>query len=236
MSEQKQEFKPMSLSNTKGLHASKVKMLVYGESGNGKTTLSGTLPEGKTLIISAESGLLCLDNKDFAVVEVRNWTQLQDVYRNIVKNPEWSHFENIVIDSLTELSDMLVSHLEKQPEFKPANMALKMWGEYSKRMTATIKAYRDLDRCVVFTALVDEVLDNGAVIKKPLIAGSAVQKKLPSYFDELFYLSISPDGDEKRRVVNTDGTQNYLAKDRSGKLAEQEEANLTNIINKIKGE
>lgn len=228
-------FPPVKIGNTKGLHASKVKILIYGESGNGKTTLAGTLPEENTLIISSESGLLCIDDKSFDVFELKSWGQVRGVYANILHNPAFAKYDNIVIDSLTELSGLLVTHLESLPDYKPANMTLKMWGEYAKQMTSVIKAYRDLDKTVVFTALVEDVLDDGALVKKPLIKGSAVTKMLPSYFDELFYLSIETTAEGKRRVVNTDGTSSFLAKDRSGKLAEQENANLTDIINKIKG-
>ncbi len=228
-------FPEIKIHNTKGLHTSKVKILIYGESGNGKTTLAGTLPEENTLIISAESGLLCIDDKNFDVIEVKTWNEVRGVYANITRNPAFEKYEYIVLDSLTELSGMLVTHLEGMTEYKPANMALKMWGEYAKQMTQMIKLYRDIDRTVVFTALVEDVLDDGAVVKKPLIKGSAVTKMLPSYFDELFYLSIETTSEGKRRVVNTDGTTSFLAKDRSGKLAEQENANLTEIINKIKG-
>ena len=223
----------MDLKSTKGLHSSKVKAMVYAESGMGKTTLLGTLPESETLIVSAESGLLCLDDKDIAVVEINCWNDLQVVYSHIKKDPEWAHFKYIGIDSLTELSDMLVYTLENSPEFRDPKMALKMWGEFSKRMTATIKAFRDLDKSVIFTALPEDILDNGAVVKKPYIKGKAVQKMLASYFDEVFYLSVNTATDE--REVQTQPSTAVQAKDRSGKLADFEEANLTTIINKIRG-
>ncbi len=223
----------MELKTTKGLHESKVKALVYAESGMGKTTLLGTLPESETLIVSAESGLLCLNDLDIAVVEIKQWSDLQEVYVNILKNPDWSHFKYIGIDSLTELSDMLIHSLEASPDFRDPKMALKMWGEFSKRMTATIKAFRGLDKSVIFTALPEDILDNGAVVKKPYIKGKSVQKMLASYFDEVFYLSVNSTTNE--REVQTQPSTSIQAKDRSGKLDDFEEANLTNIINKIRG-
>lgn len=224
----------MELKSTKNLHSSKVKAIVYAESGMGKTTLLGTLPESETLIVSAESGLLCLNDKDISVVEIKCWNDLQIVYKNLVKNPEWAHFNYIGVDSLTELSDMLIATLENSPEFRDPKMALKMWGEFSKRMTATIKAFRDLDKAVIFTALPEDIIDSGAVIKKPFIKGKAVQKMLASYFDEVFYLSVNAATEE--REIQTQSSTSILAKDRSGKLDNYEEANLTTIINKIKGQ
>ena len=98
----------MEIKSTKGLHSSQVKAIVYGESGNGKTSLLGTLPESKTLIISAESGLLCLDDKDIAVAEINTWPNLISVATMLV-NDELPQFDYVCIDSLTELSDMLIN-------------------------------------------------------------------------------------------------------------------------------
>lgn len=220
----------MNITTTKGLHTTQIKMLIYGNSGVGKTTLAGTLTEGTTLIISAESGLLSLADKEIDVKIVKSFTQLQEAYTFVTNG---SNYDNIFIDSLTEASDMLVNHLERQPEYKAANMALKMWGEYNKRMTALIKGFRDLDKNVFFTALPEDINDGGTIIKKPFIKGSATQKLLSSYFDEVLYLCIDPISSE--RTIQTQPTNSVEAKDRSGKLEDYEEPNLQNIINKIKG-
>ena len=108
-----------------------------------------------------------------------------------------------------------------------------MWGEYNKKMTELIKSFRDLNKNVIFTALPDDVQDSGVITKKPLIKGTATQKLLCSYFDEVFYLAIDPI--TKGRQIQTQPTNNIEAKDRSGKLLDYEEPNLQNIINKIKG-
>ena len=220
----------MTVKNTKGLHTEQIKMLIYASSGVGKTTLAGTITDGITVIISAESGLLCLSDKEIDVLEVKTFEQVRDAYLFVLKE---SNYDNIFIDSLTEISDMLVSHLEKQPEFKDPKNTLKMWGEYNKKMTELIKSFRDLNKNVIFTALPDDVQDSGVITKKPLIKGTATQKLLCSYFDEVFYLAIDPI--TKERQIQTQPTSNIEAKDRSGKLLDYEEPNLQNIINKIKG-
>ena len=220
----------MTVKNTKGLHTEQIKMLIYASSGVGKTTLAGTITDGITVIISAESGLLCLSDKEIDVLEVKTFEQVRDAYLFVLKE---SNYDNIFIDSLTEISDILVSHLEKQPEFKDPKNTLKMWGEYNKKMTELIKGFRDLNKNVIFTALPDDVQDSGVITKKPLIKGTATQKLLCSYFDEVFYLAIDPI--TKERQIQTQPTSNIEAKDRSGKLLDYEEPNLQNIINKIKG-
>ena len=219
----------MEIKSTRGLHTSSIKCIVYGDSGAGKTSLIGTLPEREILIISAESGLLSLDDKDIDSLSVSTFSEARESYA-IAKN---SDYNTIAIDSLTEISDMLVSQLEKLPEFQDPKMTMKMWGVYNKTITAFIKSFRALDKNVVFTALAEDVNDGGVIIKKPFIKGTAAQKMLASYFDEVFYLSTNEQGE---RSLNTLNTHSYTAKDRSGKLEATEEANLQSIFNKIKGE
>ena len=60
-------------------HASKnISMLIYGPSGFGKTTLAGTLT-GKTLIISAEGGLLSLHNKEIDFIAEKFASQKEEL-------------------------------------------------------------------------------------------------------------------------------------------------------------
>ncbi len=59
----------MKIQSTQDFCADKLKLLIYGESGTGKTTLAGTI-DAKVLIVSAESGLLSLSGKQLDVVDI----------------------------------------------------------------------------------------------------------------------------------------------------------------------
>ena len=74
----------MNIKSTKGLHVDSVKCIVHGKSGSGKTTLIGTADNATTLIISAESGLLSLSDKEIDVVEINAWEELENGNYNIV--------------------------------------------------------------------------------------------------------------------------------------------------------
>jgi phage nucleotide-binding protein len=221
----------MQIKSTKGIHCDQVKLLVYGKSGVGKTSFLGTGDNGSTLIVSAEKGLLSLAEKNIDVIEVDCFETARQAYA-FVMSDQAQKYKTICIDSLTELSDMLVSTLEKQPEYKDPKNTLKLWGEYNKRMTSFIKAFRGVPKNVVFTALEEEVNDGGTLIRKPFIKGSATQKLLESYFDELFYLYV--DAATNQRQLLTQPTTYISAKDRSGKLLDTEEPDLASIISKIK--
>lgn len=217
----------MEIKSTRGLHSLRIKAIIYGASGVGKTSLFGTLPEHEVLIISAESGLLCLGDKDIAALEITSWKEIQQAFV-IAKESE---YKTIGVDSLTEIAAILARQLETEPEYKDARNAMKLWGEYDRRLTAFIKAMRGLDKNIVLTALPEQVNDSGNLILKPYIKGQATQRLLESYFDEVFYLSI--DAATGERILQTQPTSNISAKDRSGKLADIEQPDLALIFGKI---
>lgn len=192
----------------------------------------GTMAHSETIIISAESGLLCLADKAIDVIEVKSYDAVRAVYGYLSKLEDGGKYKYIAIDSLTEISDLLVKHLKAKDEYKNPSNVLKMWGEFNDTIVGLIKAFRDLPRHVVFSALADDVNDGGIITKLPLISGNKAQKLLSSFFDEVFYLSINQDNE---REIYTQPTHQYIAKDRSGKLASTEAPDLTQIICKIQG-
>lgn len=221
----------IQLKSTSGLHSSRIKALVYGAAGSGKTSLLGSWDNKKTLIISAESGLLSLEDKNISVLECKNYAAIREAYQFVNQDPQASHFELIAIDSLTEVSDMIVAHLEQQPEYQDPRNTMKMWGEYNKIITKLIKGFRALDKHVIFTALPEDVKDGDMLITKPFIKGNAAQRLLESYFDEVFHLYV--DRADGGRRIQTQPTSTHSAKDRSGKLADPESADLSLIFDKI---
>lgn len=220
-----------SITTTAGLHSESIKCLVYGKAGVGKTTLLGSGDNEKTLILSAESGLLSLSDKNIDVLAIKSWPDMGAVYKELESGK--TKYTTVCIDSLTEISDMLVQFLNKSPDYQDPKNALKMWGEYNKKMTSIVKAFRDLSGMnVIFTALAEDVNDGGMLIKKPFIQGSKAQSLLSSFFDEVLYLAINESTGE--REIHTQPTNFYEAKDRSGKLERVESPDLTSMFNKIK--
>ena len=234
----------MKITSTKSSENHAIKCLIYGESGIGKTYIASTLP-GKTLIISAESGLLSLAGFDIDMIDlnfndsgkVNSKTTRLEEFKKIIA---WLHTEeiqkkynNIFIDSLTEIAQNLVeSLLVKYPN---RSDALVLWGEYAKEISYIIKLFRDLPKFnVIMTALVkfdkDDTDQRYAMID---LQGSIVNR-LPQFFDEVFFYNIIL-GENKKlvRVLQTSKSDRFVAKDRSGKLLPVEIPNLSAIFDKI---
>lgn len=214
--------------------------LVIGQAGIGKTSLLRTIPENEPVcVVSAESGLLCVrdlvESKRVQGFVVETFTDLAEIFQYLQKEGK-SYFKWIFIDSLTEIASKCVEALKiKYPDRKDS---FPLWGEYSEKMTALIKAYRDIpDYNVVFTCLpAMEKDDLNRIYFGPSIQSSSLKERLTGYFDEVLYMVSLPDNEGKeRRAFITQPYERYPAKDRSGRLALVEQPSLQAIKQKILG-
>lgn len=218
----------MEILKTSNLHEQFIKALFYGPPGGGKTTLGGSAALCvKTLIISAESGLLSLQNlkdasgniPDIDYVQIKNMADMEAAY-HFLKN-EKHEYKAVVIDSLTEIQRVAKDAIME--EAKVQTMEIRSWGQLASKLERLVRSFRDLPMHLIITALEDAETDKltGEVKVWPALQGS-VQKQLPAYFDLVAYAFSRETGEgAERRTVHGLLTQNsgkYVAKDRSGKL------------------
>lgn len=224
----------MLIKNTKDVSSERLVALIVGPSGIGKTSLVKTLDPKETLIISAESGLLCLNGLNYDVFEITKMAQLEEVFEFLDKKTK---YKNIFIDSITEISQMLVSELEKDIRFKDPKMKLAMWGAYNTNMMMILKAFRDLKPYTVFFTCLDKYEKDGLeMVQEFNLQGSSVKASIKGLFDIVLSYKVykEEDGSHTRKLV-TDMAESVLAKDRSGKLDTYEDPDLSAIKHKILG-
>lgn len=247
----------MKTENTLSVESPAIKIVVAAEAGNGKTTLAKTLGE-PVLVISAEAGLLSLrgsnieylelqtriDEKTGLKVEVpkaERIARLLEIF-HFVQQPETrARFKWLFIDSLTEVNQNMLEFLETQEDFQGPKNTIKKFGELASRMRGLCKAFRDLPHySIVFSALVKEDTneDNKTVVKIDMTGKFAAQ--LPALFDEIFYLGVmsdvGEDGRNQRQILTQKTDRFSFPKDRSGRLARTEPADLAVIVKKIRTE
>lgn len=204
-------------------------ILVYGESGVGKTRLAGSsdsVPRmRKVLVIDLEGGTLTLTqaNPDVDIVRVKDWDEMQEVYDVLLAGDH--EYETVIVDSLTECQKFNMYHvMRNRVESSSANVDidapdLRAWGINLEQMRKFVRAFRDLPINTVFTALVKDDKDKktGLTMKKPNLSGK-LASEVAAFLDIVCYMYMKEvDGDQTRLLLSA-ATDDVVAKDRTGKL------------------
>ena len=134
----------VQLTSTKGFGISSLTALVHGPSGSGKTYAARTCP-GKTLVVSAEAGLLSLRDVSLDVALVKAFKDLQQVYVMLLDNE--AGYEWVYIDSLSEVAEICLAE-----EMTKTAHGVKAYGEMQTKVMRMVKAFRNLPLNVVFSA------------------------------------------------------------------------------------
>jgi len=213
--------------------ANGVKILGYGGAGVGKTSLCATMPE-PWVILSAEAGMLSLRRFDIAVAEIHTLSELSEVYRWLSTSQEARQIVSVSLDSVTEIGETLLTTLKasnKDPR--------KAYGEMLDQMLPWVRAFRDLPGKHVYMSAKEEWAKDeasGIMRFQPMMPGQKLGPQLPYLFDEVFHVGVGrgPDG-TKFHYLQTQADLQYVAKDRSGSLAQFEPMNLSQVIQKIGG-
>jgi hypothetical protein len=221
-----------------GLHVATVRLtprtinvLVYGESGVGKTVFAGSaliVPEmAPVLLVDIEGGALSLTHTypEVDVVRVQTWDEMQALYNEL--HAARHKYKTVIIDSLTEVQkfsmyEIMREVVEDNPERDPDIAGMREWGKNIEQMRKFVRAFRDLPINTVFTALMREDKDNrGQVIKKPSLSGK-LASEVAAFLDIVlfYYVKTIKQGDEvvRQRLMLTSATDTTVAKDRTGKL------------------
>ena len=219
----------INLKSTRNLAGNGVKLLVYGAAGAGKTSLIPTLPS--PIVLSAEGGLLSIQDAELPYIEITTMAELQEAYKWLAESAEAAQFESVAIDSISEIAEVCLNY-EKKVNKDPR----AAYGAMQEQMADIIRAFRDLPaKHVYMSAKLEKTQDEmGRILYAPSMPGNKTGQSLPYFFDEVLALRVEKDAEgATQRALMCDSDGLWLAKDRSGKLDAWEAPDLTVIINKI---
>ena len=210
-----------------------VKMIVYGQSGAGKTTLIKTLPD--PIIISAESGLSAISDVDIPYITVNSVSDLLAAYKFLKTDKEASKFKTIAIDSISEIAEVCLAQ-EKKASKDPR----KAYGNMSEKMIEFIRLFRDLPKHVYISAKLDKIQDDtGRIFYSPSMPGKQTGAAMPYFFDIVAALRVEKDSDGNIvRFLQCQPDGIYSAKIRTSgnvEILEHEEPDLGALIKKLGG-
>lgn len=219
----------VQVKRTGDIQATGVKLLVYGQSGVGKTTLIKTLPD--PIVLSAEAGLLSIRDSDIPYIDISSIADAEEAYKWLVSSDEAKEFQSVAIDSISEIAEVVLS-AEKMAN-KDGRMAYMEMGD---KVGKLIRKFRGIKgKHVYMSAKVEKTKDEtGRILYYPYAPGEKFCQSLPYFFDEVFALRVERDSEGNvHRALMCDSDGLWLAKDRIGKLNMWEPADLGAIIRKI---
>jgi phage nucleotide-binding protein len=219
----------INVKSTGSLAANGVKVLVYGQAGAGKTSLIKSLPS--PIVLSAEGGLLSIQDADLPFIEIASMDDLREAYEWLTSSDDAKAYQSVALDSISEIAEVCLNH-EKKVNKDPR----AAYGAMQEQMADIIRAFRDLPgRHVYMSAKLEKTQDEmGRVLYAPSMPGNKTGQALPYFFDEVLALRVEKDGEgATQRALMCDSDGLWLAKDRSGKLDAWETPDLSAIIAKI---
>lgn len=243
----------MSLAQIAGLPVTKVadqpphfNMMVYGESGVGKTTLAGSsdeVPEmRKVLFLDIEGGTLSLKGRfpNVESVRIKTWKEMQSVYEELYAGNHG--FSTIILDSLTEAQkmsmDLVMRKLVEEHNERDADVpGIREWNINIEQTRKFVRALRDLPVNTIFTALMkaDKNQMTGSIRRKPSLSGK-VADEVAGFLDIVAYLYVTEHEGENIRALLCGSTQDTVAKDRTDKLPQViTHPTMSAIWNAVKG-
>lgn len=204
-------------------------MLIYGNSGAGKTRLAGSadaVPElRRVLFIDVEGGTLTLRNtpyKEIEVIRIKSWQDMESVYNELYAKPDM--FNTVIIDSLTEIQkmsmDRIMRRLVEENEDRDADVpGVREWNINIEQTRKYVRKFRDLPMNTIFTALEhsEKNMRTGAIKRKPSLSGK-VKDEVAAFLDIVVYLYTKEVGENNVRLLLTGNTEDTVAKDRSNQL------------------
>lgn len=203
----------------------RLKVLLYGVSGTGKTTMAATFP--KPVFLDLESGLRSTLRVGQVLrypadpnVDITNYEQVVDFYKLVkgMKNPP---FETIVIDSLNELQVLVAQHILKKFKVKRMyddQLTMQDYGKANRDFMRVVRLFLKLPYHVVFTAIATQREPGDEETQVfPKFVGKQVGPELQRMMDMVGYCHAKQMKDgTSEHYVSFRITPQYVAKDRMG--------------------
>lgn len=181
------------------------KMLVYGESGVGKTVFASSAPR-PMLWIESEGGTNSIaDPKGIDIVKASGLSTYREALQYL-RSDEGKKYKSVVLDSFTETQASVLKEIMQavhasdstRDEFTP------QFQEYQRLvgvMREIVRGFRDLPMHVVITALTREDKDEltGRTTVRPRLS-PAIASEIPGFMDVVGYMYTTTEKVEDQEV------------------------------------
>ena len=119
----------------------KIKALIYGQAGMGKTTLALSAP--KPLLLDFDNGVNRVNfehQKD--TVQIKSFQEALDVL-----NEDLSDYESIIVDTIGKMMDFIITKI-----CGTSNPRIQDWGRINQEFTGFVRIASSLNKNIIFVA------------------------------------------------------------------------------------
>lgn len=119
----------------------KIKALIYGQAGMGKTTLSLSAP--KPLLLDFDGGVHRVNyGHQCDAVQVKNWNEALDVLKE-----DLSAYETIVVDTIGKMLDYIITYV-----CPVGNPRIQDWGKINQEFASFTRNVSALNKNIIYVA------------------------------------------------------------------------------------
>ncbi len=176
----------------------KIKMLIYGQAGMGKTTMALSAP--RPLLLDCDNGLKRINAAHITdTVQVKSYADVLAVL-----NEDISSYDSLVIDTGGKLLDLMGAYLiSRNPKLGKANgsLTLQGYGERKAEFSQFCKLVASKDKHLVFVAHRETRTEGDDTRYVPMFGGSNYDS-LVTELDLVGYIEANG----KQRTVTFNGT------------------------------
>lgn len=210
------------------------KILIWANSGTGKTWLSATAPKPLIMLTEANGAVSVGHSNPLAdIVVINTIPQLREIIK-LANTGQLDSYDTLVFDSITEIQRMFKDEIIGNKE----QLSIKEWGTLAKKMQSFIRKIRDLPFHIICTALADRTTDDeGATLSNlPQFEGKKTANEIMQFFTAVGYLFNTTKTVENETVrvrkLMFESSDKWFVKP-CHPLGNQENPNMTEIIQSI---
>lgn len=178
------------------IFATTVKMMIYGQSGMGKTTVALSAP--KPLLLDFDNGvkrvnMSHLDGID--TVQITSWTDIQQVLQENL-----SSYQTIVVDTIGKMMDFIISYKcgTRQPQIRD-------WGCINQEFSGFVRNLSNLNKNIIFVAHRDTRKEGDDTVFIPALREKSYNS-IVTELDLLGYMEMKSENGRQRRTITFDPT------------------------------
>lgn len=197
----------------------------------------------RPVICVVEPGMLSMRNSNLPAWEAFDAAKFDEFMKWALTSAEARNFDTIAIDSVSQIAEIILTE-----ELKKNKDPRKAYGEMSRRVMEHVNSLYFAPNKHIYMICKQGSVETGKqtiveggvfrvesiIQRRPYFPGQDLNIKVPHLFDEIVYVGrVTLPGQNKEVVgLRTVETSEFLARDRSGNLAEIEPPDLTALFNK----